>query len=960
MSGQAEAVFTRPPQTAPARKRRTHWIVAALVLLFLLNAFLLPLISLGRYHRTIADTLSRSLGHTVHIGSVNLAIFPLPGLVIHDLTVEEDPAFGAEPILRAPQVTVFLRVSSLWTDRLEISRINLDNASVNLDRDSVGRWNFSSLLLQASRANTAPTAQRRRTVAPRFPYIEFTGARINFKEGAEKKSLSFLNADASVWLADPSQWRIRFEAQPARTDLALSLGDNYQDKNSDRGTIRLDGSLTRAASLEKLPLNLHVEWTGAQLGQVTRLLFGSDSGWRGDLQTQADLSGNIDDLTLHSQLRVIGVHRVEFTPINPLDIDTRCQATYHHATQLFDNLTCLLPTGDGHLLLTGSIANSAHPEPRLTLEINHTPVAFVAGICGLLRSSLNSTLTASGTINGQFTWAQPVELFDNKREKSPENEDFLTGHAVAENVSLKLAGSDQPIAFAALRFTTPSEGLVARPEHTGHTRISQARNKKKDLSAFPANNPSYDPANGPGLTLEPANFAAGVPTPMQVSGQFTRSGFTLHFTGKSSLERLQPIARDFAQLHGLYALTATSGIAESDITFTGPWLPPINTETGANVPAAIQGWTRLQHAVIKPAWLPEPVEIISATAQLSPNSITWNNASIAINGIAAKGSVSYATTCVDPAGCPAELTLDFTTLNAAALQSVILGADHGEFLQAILSTVESPAPPWPALNGTIHAATLTIGTLRFTNARAAVTIHNNLLNILSLDASTLGGITHITGSVEPSSDGPQYALNLTAAGINLREAAAMFHEDWGAGSVNGQVALNLHGYSDLAASATGDFRFALTGNWGGNWITPETTESNPSLLNASEAVPPNSPNPVSSTSVRKSAHQPQWIAAGTIANQTLTFTNGPASGTIAFDRSLNLDWTTNAPSGPAPTAALPEPQPELGETSADSQVAPSNTTLHITGTLTQPVAQPINQPPATSSTAKRPNKSQNN
>src|SRR6185437_5099040 len=118
------------------------------------------------------------------------------------------------------------------------------------------------------------------SATPRFPYIEFSGARINFKEGAEKKALSFLNADASVWLADPNRWRIRFEAQPARTDLDLDL--------EDMGTVKLDGSVTRASSLEQLPLKLHAEWTGAQLGQVSRLLLGEDSGWRGDLRADAD------------------------------------------------------------------------------------------------------------------------------------------------------------------------------------------------------------------------------------------------------------------------------------------------------------------------------------------------------------------------------------------------------------------------------------------------------------------------------------------------------------------------------------------------------------------------------------------------------------------------------------------------------------------------------------------------
>jgi hypothetical protein len=456
------------------------------------------------------------------------------------------------------------------------------------------------------------------------------------------------------------------------------------------------------------------------------------------------------------------------------------------------------------------------------------------------------------------------------------------------------------------------------------------------------------------------------------------------------------MARSLSQIHALSAL-ATKGTAQSDLTFAGPWLPSINIETGAATPAQLQGWTRLQHAALKPAWLPEPIEIVSATAQfgpnnITPNSVTWANAAITLNGIPAKGSASYPATCDNPAGCPAEVTLDFPTLTAADLQSALLGAGHGEFLQAILSTVESAAPPWPALNGTIHAATLTIGNLKLTNARAAIAIRNNRLNLLSLDAATLGGSTHITGSIEPSSDGPQYALNITTAGIKLPEAAALFHEDWGTGALDGQMRLNLHGYSNLAASATGDFRFLLNGNWGGDW-TASPPENNPStqppsqepdqtadqpepaLLNASQSLS-ETPGQTAAHGP-KSARQPQWAAAGTIASQTLTLTKGPVRGTIAFDRTLNLDWTTthlpatSAAKTTAQSEAQSEAQSDPAQSENPSQIsaenrpssetpAPSPTRaepIHITGTLAHPVAETPTNPPAP---AKRPRNPRNN
>jgi hypothetical protein len=911
MTGPSEVVLATHENPGRAARRPWRRFILLAFLLFILAAFMLPLVSLGRYHRSIADSLSRSLGHTVHLGSVNLAIFPLPGLVIHDLVVEEDPSFGAEPLLRAPSVTVFPRLSSLWTQRLEISRIRIDSASVNLARDSSGRWNFSSLLLQASRTASAPTAQRRPSAALRFPYIEFSDARINFKKGYEKKAFSFFNADASVWLADPNRWRIRFEAQPVRTDLDLDL--------EDTGTVRLEGSLTRAPALDQLPLDLHAEWTGAQLGQVSRLIFGFDSGWRGDLRAEADITGDMQNLFIRPRLHVINAHRLEFTPINELDIDALCQATYHHPRQSLDDLTCLLPTGDGHLLLTGSVPDFNHPRPHLKLEINHTPVSFAVSLLGLLRRTLPTDLDASGIINGNFLWAPSAPSEKNKPGKiEAAAPNTLTGHAIAENVSIRLANIDQPFTFAALRFVTPNETTPSSPSRKAPPHVSPSR-------------PASEIRSGNAVLLEPAVFAAGAPTPMQVSAQLSRSGFTLHFTGEGSLVRLQPIALDLAQLQPLRDLAPT-GTAQTDLTLSGPWLLPDTLETGAAIPGPAQGqsqdleqgllrgWVRLQHARIKPTWLPEPIDIATATAQFGnqtgarsgSNTVTWANAVISVNGISANGSASYPAVCDNPSGCSAQVNLDFASLNAATLQSAILGASHGEFLQVILSQVESPPPPWPSLIGTIHASTFTIGPLKLTNARASLTVHANHLNLVSLDAAALGGSAHVIGSVQAASDGPGYALDLTWTGVKLSEAAAVFHEKWGTGSIDGQASLNLHGYSNLASTATGTFSWIVNGSWSGSGSSGSSA-----LLQHLSPFLPAAHHPSQSRTM--TARALSWTAAGTIANQTLSLTKGPARGTISFDRNLDLAW--NPASSPA----------------ANPDRAGNAPSVTITGTVAHPV-----------------------
>ncbi|HTV05417.1 MAG TPA: AsmA family protein [Acidobacteriaceae bacterium] len=880
--------------TTPARHRRRRILVTALI--FILAVFLLPLISLGHYHSTIAASLSRSLGHNVNIGSINLTLFPLPGLEIHDLTVDEDPAFGAEPLLIAPTVTVYPRLSTLWTLRLEVGRIDLDNASVNLVRDSAGRWNFSSLLLQASRSRAAPTAQHHTSAALRFPYVDFSGARINFKEGYEKKPFSLFNTDASLWLSDSNHWRIRLEAQPVRTDLDLDL--------EDTGTLRLDGSLTRAPSLEQLPLDLQVSWTGAQLGQVSRLLFGFDSGWRGALRLEADITGDMENLKIHPRLHIINAHRLEFTPLNELDIDAFCDAIYHRPAHSLDHLVCLLPTGSGHLLLTGSVPELSHPHPDLNLEINHMPASFVVSILGMLRRTLPTDLSASGDINGTFTWTPPssparksAPLASLSTRGNETARSVLTGHALADNVSIHLANVDQAFTFPSLIFATPN-WTPPSPSHK--------RERVPHISRLKREN---QPPSSDIILLRPATFSAGAPIPMHVSAQLSRAGFSLRFTGDASLARLQPVTGDFSQLGPLQSL-APRGSAESDLTLSGPWLLPVTLEPGPASQSQLRGFVRLQHAQLSPGWLPQPINIASATVQFGsqpaahpvaqpgrpapestasakPNTIIWANATISVNGITAKGSVSYPAECGNPSGCPAEVNLDFPSLDAAALQTAIFGSNPGAFLQSLLSTVESAPPAWPPIVGTIHVATFTIGDLRLTNARAAIAVRSGKLNIASLDAATLGGFAHATGSVQSTSNGPAYTLNLTWTGIKLPQAAALFHEKWGTGAIDGQSTLRLNGFSSLPASATGTFGWVINGPWLG---TPSAAPSAPKSAAHVQQLPP-----LRLPLIRLYPQLTHWPASGIIANQSISFTKGPATGTISFSRQLHLTWQPASP-----------------------------------------------------------------
>ncbi|MEO6922975.1 MAG: AsmA family protein, partial [Bryocella sp.] len=258
------------------RRRRKLLLAGLLVVLFIAALLGPPLINGERYRRRITTSMSEALGRPVHIDRISFHLLPMPGITLGGLVVDENPAFGNEPVIRANVVVAQLRLTSLWRHRFEVSEVKFETdengagASLNIVRNAEGRWNLQDILMQAAHVNAAPTAQTHAGSAPRFPYIEAVGARVNLKLGDRKMPFSLTNADFALWLPSPEQWHVRLKANPARTDLNAS----------DTGIVTLEGTLGRAPSLAQVPIDLSLNWAHVPMGQASRVLTGEDQQWR--------------------------------------------------------------------------------------------------------------------------------------------------------------------------------------------------------------------------------------------------------------------------------------------------------------------------------------------------------------------------------------------------------------------------------------------------------------------------------------------------------------------------------------------------------------------------------------------------------------------------------------------------------------------------------------------------------
>jgi hypothetical protein len=710
-----------------------------------------PLVNLGRYQHRIAETMSRSLGRPTTMSSVRLRLLPSPALVLSDVVVNEDPAFGAEPALRAPTVVAELRLPSLWRGRLEISRVELSEASINLVRDGAGRWNVGTVLLQASHVQNAPTAQRHSGAAPRFPYIEITDSRVNVKQGAEKLPYSLLNANLSMWLAEPELWQLRMDAQPVRTDLPLGL--------SDTGLVRIDGTLHRATALGKMPLALHADWANAPLGQASRLLLAQDGGWRGDLHGSADVSGDLDSLQLVARLNIGNLHREEFTPLEPFTVDATCRASYSRAAQSISGIACNWPVGKaGQLRLIGGLGLLKHGwQPDLEIAAHEVPAEFLLAAAGLARSDFVPEFQPDGVFGGTFRYA------------GTERGALLSGQLDAPAVQLDASGLETPLLLNAVRI------LVAAGD--------------KDSSPVVL------------LTAAPVNL--GGTAPVEVSAQLAGGTILLHASGSAALARLEELGQATHLLPRTIARMEPQGVAEFDVTRAIGWRVDSNTPEGA-----VSGSLRLRNARYMPDFLPGGVDLPAATATFAPGEIVWNVPEAIFHHMPVQLIAHDPMGCKGP-GCVTRFRAAFATLDAGALGSALVNEGAtGHLLDALLSRLGNHSDHWPVLSGTVQADTLKMGKLTARNANASVEIAGGHASLKDLGAQALGGQLSGEGAVSVVSGKPRYTMRFALVHGSPTAAGGLFGEDWGAGQLDLSSDMQLTGMrpSDLLASVTGTFR----------------------------------------------------------------------------------------------------------------------------------------------------------
>lgn len=415
-----------------SRKRRYMKNAAIALLLLIVAAWAVPsFFNAGRYRPVLKAALERSLHRKVTFGHIALHFFPHLGFTVDNVVINEAPAFGLEPFVRVDRVDCDLRWRSLWHSHLNFGTLRLRHPSINIVRDSTGRWNVENLLLQSGISRKLPV----RALSIRPPSnltIDVEDARLNFKVDQNKKPFAIVGTNAHLHF-DYGSDRVSFQlsGDPVRTDLEFPTP----------GLVELDG-VWAPARAHGHTLRATLRTQGALLYDWVPLLTGQDPEVYGVMDATIHLNGSLRKIGFMGEARLSQLHRWEQLPSSN---DIPCNLRFRGQ---FDR-------NDERLLVSGldlGYANSQiHLEGAITRVTSKPDLDLVVAF---ERSHLQDLMKLGMRLVGKRVgWKVSGRLNGMVAIRGPWGSQRYGGFLNAHDVRLATASGKFPVSNVAIRIT---------------------------------------------------------------------------------------------------------------------------------------------------------------------------------------------------------------------------------------------------------------------------------------------------------------------------------------------------------------------------------------------------------------------------------------------------------------------------------------------------------------------------
>jgi hypothetical protein len=279
--------------------RALKWIavtVAVLVILAVAALAAIPwLVDTPRIQTLIATSASQALGRPVRFASVSVSVVPLPAVVLRNLEVAEDPAFGPTPFLRLNEAQVRLRLWPLLLFRVELGDFVLKEPTISLIQAADGRWNFASL---GAGAEPRPAGRSRGSgtgaagAAALGSRVKIDNGVVTYEARGPRAGGHYRMENVSLALAGgPGALTFQGEAHVKPGDLALKISDGS-----------VSGGGGRAVGEASLRGRVNVE--GRQLRELAAVAMGPEPALSGAIKGTLTLAGTVGRPRASGQIEV--------------------------------------------------------------------------------------------------------------------------------------------------------------------------------------------------------------------------------------------------------------------------------------------------------------------------------------------------------------------------------------------------------------------------------------------------------------------------------------------------------------------------------------------------------------------------------------------------------------------------------------------------------------------------------
>jgi len=803
-------------------KRGVAAVAALLLIMFLFRPGVYQLRS------RIAGSIGKALDRRVALDNVRLHFLPRPSFDLEGLVIYDDPAFSAEPMIRAQEVSAAIRFRSLLGGRLEIATLSATEPSINLVRNNEGRWNLASLLERNAQIPAAPTEKPASVRRPAFPYLEASSARINLKLGQTKKSYALMDADVALWQDSDNSWGARIKAAPVRTDFNLT----------DTGLLQINATWQRAPSLRSTPMQLAVQWQKGQLGQITNLLSGKDRGWRGGVSFTANLAGTLEALQIESQTTIEGFHRYDLVGSENVRLATVCSGRYNAITITLADLLCESPISGGTLRLRGTFAMvEEQPTYDLTLAVEKVPLTSVVRLLRQAKKQIPGDLTASGLLNAEFHTARSVPEDDGATGVSPvlpggdarlstarqgalqHLSQTWSGNGSATNVRLSSNAGKDEFGFGTIPLLlvgAESQGAAQRGR-PGHP-----RRQEEEADQEPA---------APHLRMGPITLAMNGSAPVNAGGWMSTAGYRFFLRGDVEL-------KDLFRLENVLGLPvarpAAEGSARLDVNVAGPWR--------GFAAAASAGTAQLRNVRAEMHGLNTPIEIGSATMILTPDAVWMQKLSARTGSTHWSGGVTAPRHCAAPGvvpgaapNCAFQFDLTADELSTGDLAEWFTPHPAQRPWYRILNSSSSsssndPQSSSPLLaiqvHGNLHIGRFGLKKVLATQVATQVEVDRGKITLTALRGDLLGGTHQGNWTIDVPSHGVsahdasaqnafaqtlRYRGSGTLHNISLERVGTLMNDAWIAGTAYGKFDVEGSGdsFHELLARSDGRLQFVM-------------------------------------------------------------------------------------------------------------------------------------------------------